>query len=221
PDMIKRMGYADEFPEAQVHWLEMQGISRDWAEKYWFAHWEPPSIQAGYEMLHREDVDRPGQSIIDESELDMLYRTVEIPPYWREKLTKIAYLPYTRVDVRRMHDMGVLTDKELIQSYKDLGYDQVHAEKMADFTIRYNQQGDKELTKAQILAGYKEKIFSKADTKQFLLDIEYPDALADYLILMEDYKEAKDLQDDLLSNIKDRYQNNMADEFETRSRLNS
>ncbi|GAG58075.1 unnamed protein product, partial [marine sediment metagenome] len=110
---------------------------------------------------------------------------------------------------------------QLIQAYKDLGYDQVHAEKMADFTIRYNQQGDKELTKAQILAGYKEKIFSKADTKQFLLDIEYPDALADYLILMEDYKEAKDLQDDILSNIKDRYQNNMADEFETRSRLNS
>ncbi|GAI72398.1 unnamed protein product, partial [marine sediment metagenome] len=107
PDMIKRMGYADEFPEEQVKWLEKQGISRDWAEKYWYAHWETPSIQAGYEMLHREDPERPGQSIIDEEELDMLYRTVEIPPYWRSRLTKIAYLPYTRVDVRRMHDMGV------------------------------------------------------------------------------------------------------------------
>ncbi|MBA7601421.1 hypothetical protein ES703_08494 [subsurface metagenome] len=219
PDMIERMGYADEFPVEQVEWLKKQGISEEWAKKYWYAHWETPSIGQGFEMLHREDPERPGQSIINEEELDMLYRTVEIPPYWRSRLSKIAYAPYTRVDVRRMHDMGVLTDKELIQSYKDLGYDQVHAEKMADFTIRYNRQGDKELTKSQILKGYSEKIFSKEDAKQFLLDIEYPDALADYLILMEDYKEAKDLQDDILSNIKTRYQNNMADEFETRSKL--
>jgi hypothetical protein len=220
PDMIARMGYADEFPVEQVEWLKKQGISEEWAKKYWYAHWETPSIGQGFEMLHREDVDRPGQSIISLDELDMLYRTVEIPPYWRDRLTKIAYAPYTRVDVRRMHDMGVLTDRELIQSYKDLGYDQVHAEKMADFTIRYNRQGDKELTKSQILAGYKEKVFSKEEAKQFLIDIEYPDALTDYLILMEDYKEAKDLQDDILSNIKDRYQNNLADEFTTRSRLN-
>jgi len=221
PDMIERMGYGDEFPAAQVEWLKKQGVSEEWAKKYWYAHWETPSIQMGYEMLHREDPDRPGQSIINKSELDMLYRTVEIPPYWRDKLTKIAYAPYTRVDVRRMHDMGVLTDRELIQSYKDLGYDQDHAEKMADFTIRYNKQGDKELTKSQILNGYKEKILNREDAKELLIDIEYPEAMAEYFILLEDYKEAKELQDDVIANIKDRYQNNFSDEFETRSRLNT
>jgi len=219
PDMVAKMGLEDEFPVAQVEWLRKQGLSEEWAKKYWIAHWEQPSIQMGYEMLHREDVDRPGQSIIDKEELDMLYRTVEIPPYWRERLTKIAYLPYTRVDVRRMHDMGVLTDAELIQSYKDLGYDQVHAEKMADFTVRYNQGADKELTRGQILTGYKEKIISRADALILITDIGYTEAQAEYFILLEDYKEAKDLQDDILSNIKDRYQNNMSDEFETRSRL--
>lgn len=219
PDMIERMGYADEFPEEQVKWLEKQGISRDWAEKYWYAHWETPSIQMGYDMLHREDVDRPGQSIIDKEELDMLYRTIEIPPYWRDKLTKIAYLPYTRVDVRRMHDMGVLTNAQLIQSYKDLGYDQEHAEKMAEFTVKYNQGADKELTRGQILTGYREKILSRADSITLITDIGYTEAQAEYFILMEDFKEAKDLQDDILDNIKTRFQNNLADEFETRSRL--
>jgi len=221
PDMIERMGYADEFPAGQVEWLTKQGISEEWAKKYWYAHWETPSIQAGYEMLHREDPDRPGQSIIDESELDMLYRTVEIPPYWRSRLTKIAYQPYTRVDVRRMHDMGVLNDAQLIQSYKDLGYDQEHAEKMAEFTVRYNQGADKELTRGQILTGYKEKILIRQDAMTLLTDLDYSEAQAEYYLLTEDYKEAKDLQDDLLTNIKDRFQNNFADEFETRSRLNS
>jgi len=221
PEFVEKMGYADEFPVEQVEWLRKQCISEEWAKKYWYAHWETPSIQMGYEMLHREDPDRPGRSIISIDELNMLYKTVEIPPYWRDKLTKIAYAPYTRVDVRRMHDMGVLTDAQLIQSYKDLGYDQEHAEKMAEFTVKYNQGADKELTKGQILTGYKEKILTRADALTLLTDLDYPEAMAEYFILTEDYKEAKDLQDDIIANIKDRYQNNLADEFTTRSRLNS
>lgn len=219
PDMIERMGYADEFPVEQVEWLRKQGISEEWAKKYWYAHWETPSIQMGYEMLHREDPDRPGESIINREELDMLFRTVEIPPYWRDKLTKIAYAPYTRVDVRRMHDMGILTDQDLVQSYKDLGYDDEHAINMAKFTIRYNQQNDKELTKTQIMDGYKNKILSQEDTRALLMEIEYPEDVADYTILMADYEEAKSLQDEMLTNIQDRFQNNLADEFETRSKL--
>ena len=62
---------------------------------------------------------------------------------------------------------------------------------------------------------------NKADSIILIIDLGYTEAQAEYFILTEDYKEAKDLQDDVLSNIKDRYQNNMADEFETRSRLNS
>ena len=102
PDAIELMGLGDEFPVAQVEWLQKQGISEDWAKKYWYAHWEQPSIQAGYEMLHRD--------VIGLEALNMLFKTVEIPPFWRDKLIKIAYQPYTRVDVRRMHDMGVLDD---------------------------------------------------------------------------------------------------------------
>ncbi|GAJ15978.1 unnamed protein product, partial [marine sediment metagenome] len=55
PDMIEHYGYADEFPEDQVKWLKMQGLSREWALKFWYAHWDTPSIQHGFEMLHRQD----------------------------------------------------------------------------------------------------------------------------------------------------------------------
>jgi len=220
PELIRLMGLEDEFPSEQVEWLQKPGLSEFWAMKYWAAHWEQPSIQAGYEMLHRQDVDNPGHSIIDKSELDMLYKTVEIPPYWRDKLTKIAYLPYTRVDVRRMHDMGVLTDEELIWSYKELGYDDEHALRMAQFTVRYNQQNDKELTKSNIITGFNEKIISRADTIDLLMEIDYPKDHAEYLVTLEEYKEAKSFQSDLIGNIKTRYQNNFLNEFECRARLN-
>ncbi len=220
PDMVKIMGLEDEFPGEQVGWLKKQGLSEFWAMKYWASHWEMPSIQAGYEMLHRQDVDRPGQSIIDKSELDMLFKTVEIPPYWRDKLTKIAYLPYTRVDVRRMHDMGVITDDELIWAYKDLGYDDEHALGMAKFTVRYNKQNDKEITKSQVMKGFNEKLIGRADTIDLLVNMEYSPDQAEYLVILEEYKESKDLQDDLLDNIKTRYQNNFLNDFECRAKLN-
>lgn len=220
PDMIERMGYKDEFPEEQVDWLQKQGISRYWAEKYWYAHWETPSIQMGFEMLHREDPDKPGQSVINDEELDMLFRTVEVPPYWRDKMTKVAYSPYTRVDVRRMHKMGVLTDRELVQSYKDLGYDEQHAQKMCDFTVQYNQGAAKELTKTQIMGGYKDKLLTREDTLILIQDLGYNEAQAEYFLVTEDYNEAKSLQADLIKNIKIRFQHNLCEEFETRNKLN-
>jgi len=213
PDAIKMMGLLDEFPAEQVKWLQQQGVSEDWAQKYWVAHWEQPPIGQGFEMLHR--------GVIGMEELDMLYRTVEIPPYWRDKLTAIAYMPYTRVDVRRMHDMGVLTDEELIKSYMDLGYDHEHAVKMSEFTKRYNQGAEKELTKSNIIQGYKDKLFSRTDAIELLAGIDYNADLAEYYLVTEDYKEAKDLQDDLIDNIRDRYQNNLIDFIEARRLLDN
>ena len=119
PDIIEHIGLGAEFPAEQVEWAKKQGISAEWMMKYWYAHWDQPSIQQGYEMLHRQDVNNPGNTIINMEELDMLFRIVEIPPFWRERLTKIAYQPYTRVDVRRMHAVGVVSDEELIWAYRD------------------------------------------------------------------------------------------------------
>ncbi|GAH81991.1 unnamed protein product, partial [marine sediment metagenome] len=138
--------------------LKMQGISEYWAQKYWYAHWDTPSITQGFEMLHR--------GFIDRKELDDLFRTVEIPPFWRDKLTAIAFNPFTRVDVRRMHKAGVLTDDELVTAYMDVGYNADKAAKMTEFTILYNGEGNTSLTRSQILNGFTEYIITREDTAE-------------------------------------------------------
>jgi len=211
PDSIRKMGLDAEFPEEQSEWLEKQGLSRYWQMKYWIAHWEQPSLQMGFEMLHR--------GVIDRETLEFLFRTVEIPPYWREKLVQIAYQPYTRVDVRRMHAMGVIDDAALIKAYKDLGYDQEHAEKMAEFTIRYNQGAEKELTKGEILTGYRDKLLRRADARDLLVQIGYREAQAEYYLDLEDYKEVQDLQNLQLKDIEARYKKRLIDAAEASRRL--
>lgn len=211
PDMINKMGLADEFPEEQVEWLNKQGLSREWAMRYWYSHWDQPSIGMGYEMLHR--------GVIDLDTLDMLYRVVEIPPYWRDKLTKIAYNPYTRVDVRRMHKIGVLDDAQLLQAYKDLGFDEEKATNMVNFTIEYNLGSEKSVTRGEIITGYREKLVDHDAAIDLLIETRYTKEHAEYLLVLEDYKEAKELQDMAIKNIQTRFQNNMLEAWDARGKL--
>jgi len=213
PDMITQMGLDDEFPAEQVEWLQKQGISVEWAKKYWYAHWDQPSLQMGFEMLHR--------SVIGLDELNMLFRVAEIPPYWRDKLTAIAYQPYTRVDVRRMHDMGVIDDEGLMRAYQDLGYDEEHATNMAIFTIRYNQQNDSGLTKSEILSGYKTKALTYEDALALLIQEDYTQPIAEYILTLEDFKAAKSLQTKQINNIRDRYLAQLLELQEVEQQLNS
>jgi len=211
PDIYKPLGLDKEFPAEQVEWLKKQGISEAWAHKYWIAHWDEPSIGQGFEMLHR--------GVITPAELDMLFKVVEIPLYWRERLTKIAYHPFTRVDVRRMHDIGTLSDEELITSYMDLGFDADKALKMAQFTVSYNASHEKELTRSAILESYEKGLISRINAKLLLTSQDYTDALAEYYLVLTDYKADQDTEDLLFENVRERFLLHDISETEVRDRL--
>lgn len=211
PDSVALMGLEDEFPGSQAEWLSKQGLSPFWQMKYWAAHWDQPSIQQGFEMLHRQ--------VITSTELDFLFKTVELPPYWRDKLTKIAYLPYTRVDTRRMYDVGVLTDADLHRSYTDLGYDDEHAEKMSEFTRRWVEDADRDLTKGEILKGYRQHLLTRTDTVSLLTDIRYTDAQANYYCELEDYREIQEQQSAAIKAVETRYKALLIDRAEAQRLL--
>jgi len=197
PDIYRTLGLDEEFPSEQIKWLEDQGISEEWARKYWIAHWDQPSIGQGFEMLHR--------GVITNSELDMLFRAVEIPSFWRDKLTKIAYNPYTRVDVRRMHDVGVLTDAELIRSYMDQGYDSEKALKMANFTIKFNAEGDAQLSRSAILESFREDLISHSQAMALLMEQEYSEDLAEYYLELESFRRDKKIRDQQIDNLREQF----------------
>lgn len=122
---------ADEVARTAAPWLLKGAVPPEVLKDYWAAHWELPSAQQGYEMLHR--------GLINADELDMLLRAADVMPFWRDKLKGIAYAPLTRVDVRRMHKAGVISDDRLLKSYMDLGYKEEDARALAEWTKIYNQ----------------------------------------------------------------------------------
>lgn len=211
PEMIELFGLLEGYPVEAEKWAKKQGLEKRWVEAEWVAHWRDLGIDFMLEAFHRDIVDWPL--------VERYMALIEIPPKLREIVKDTAYRVYTRVDVRRMHDLGVLNDEELYWAYLDQGYDKDKALNMAKFTIAYNAKHDKDLTKSEILKGFSETIIEREEATAMLLDMEYDEKEVNYLLEYEEFRKNKKIQDMQLKNIANRFQNNLIDEFETRKRL--
>jgi hypothetical protein len=135
PDIAKTFGQYEDFPEELAYWCDKQGLSREWAERYWAAHWALPSASQGFEMLQR--------GVIDQQTLNLLLRALDVMPFWRDKLTDICYHPLTRIDVRRMYAMDVINEEQVTNAYEDLGYNEVNAQLLTEFVKRASTPKEK------------------------------------------------------------------------------
>ncbi len=211
PDQIARYGLDLEFPADQSEWLEKQGLNRFWQEKYWAAHWNYPSPQQVLELLHR--------GIVDKDEVNEYYRVVEMPKFWREKLQEASYNVFTRVDTRRMHGMGVLTDEDLIKAYMDQGYNLERASQLAEFTKRYNADTAKHVTMGQIVKAYRNSMINRTEATDLLKSIKFTPDHAEWLLSNADFEETLELQGLYINALKTRYLDGLINDLEARTEL--
>lgn len=201
------------------------GMDQETFVKYWASHWQLPSMGQGYEMLHR--------GVIDEARLDKLMEAADIMPGWREQLKAISYNVLTRVDVRRMHKIGVLSDDELVKAYMDVGYDSEKAEQLAQFTIQYNYDPEssqvteedkeaqrlKEITQSSIIKSYKKGLISIDQAKLYLQDLGYATGAIDLYIANADFDLQEEIEDEQIATIHDAFVRSIIDYNQTVSRL--
>lgn len=197
PEIAERFGQYEDFPQPFEDWAAKKGITKEWSQRYWAAHWSLPSTQQGFEMLHR--------GIIDQTELNMLLRALDIMPFWRDKLTKMAFRRITRVDVRRLYKAGVLTELEVYQSYLDLGYNETNAQRMTDFTIEQALPKEVAITKTAILKAFETNMIDVSETRSMLRDLAVTDETLSFLIKSIEYKKQIALQDMRIRAIRNLY----------------
>lgn len=158
--------------------LQANGIDPKFAKYYWRSHWRLPSPTQLYEMYWRNE--------IDQTELREALQVSDYSPQWIDKLENIAYKEFTRVDVRRMHDIGELTDDETKEAYKRIGYNDDKAEKLLRFTQKLNkkEEGDslKSFTTSQILKLYGLGLYDLTQAKDSLSSIGYSNNQSNMLL---------------------------------------
>jgi len=199
-----------EFPTEIIEYARKAGMDEDVLRWYWMAHWELPSPTQVYEMLHRLNPDVLAvrgeaykQMGLDVNKLKTDLETVKLylkqADYdlrWRERLMAISYSPLTRVDLRRIYELGLINEDELLARLMEIGYTKKDAELMLEFYKNYRQDEGREFTKSEIKNLFYYGLLNEAEASLLLQKIGYTEG--DAKTLMEIWKadiEEKDLRE--------------------------
>lgn len=212
PDIAARFGQYEDYPADLTKYAAMNGISEDWTRRYWAAHWSLPSPQQGFEMFQR--------GIITQDELFLLMRALDIMPFWRNKLLQMSYRPLTRVDVRRMYALGVLSEAEIQKAYQDVGYAPENAQRLRDFVVRDTIRSQSGLSVSKIVTAYKNGLATRQDANNAILSIGVRPQNVSDILENADRQLQWQRTKDAIAAIRNQYKQELITEQQTRSELN-
>jgi len=203
PEIASRFGQYQDLPQQYVDWAAKKGLSKEWAERYWAAHWSLPSPQQGFDMLHR--------GVIDRDTLNMLLRALDIMPFWRDKLIEIAYNVLTRVDIRRMYQIGVLNEGDVETAYKESGYNERDAKRLTDFTIRITRQTLSKFDSSDVIAAYADRKIDSGEASRLLGNLGIKSDAIPAILEAANYKKKWALEDTQTKAIHNLYRHKVYD----------
>lgn len=197
----EKFGQFEDLPEAFLTEAKKAGLPESQAKNYWAAHWELPSANQGFEMFQRR--------IIDRETLEMLLKALDVMPFWRDKLTQMAYNPLLRVDVRRMYGFGVLSEEDVYNSYLDIGYSPENAKRMTEFTIRYENDELDGITRANVVNAFKRSIIDEAQLMDYLKGLGYSDKAITFWVDNAKYENFLEDLDYVSEDLADKFQSGL------------
>lgn len=217
--VVRQFQLDEAFPEGVVAWAEKRGLSREWLLNYWRAHWDLPSTTQGFDMYHRASFTRffsgqtpagqvdgkPYYTVIDDQTLDLLLKSLDIMPYWRPRLSQIAYTPLTRVDIRRMHKMGVLSDEDVELAYLTEGYSPENARIQRDFVLDLNTEEPKALFRGTVIRRFREGFIDMDGLTQELQALGYGPGEVGRIRMGAELEYELDVLADVLASYRDLY----------------
>lgn len=190
PEIAEQFGQFEEIPEAYLKWAKQVGLTTEWATNFWAAHWVLPSVQQGFQMLHR--------GVITDEDLERLFVALDVMPFWRANIKAISFRPFTRVDVRRMFSLGILDRAGVKRAYQDLGFDNDKAESMTEFTVRWvestrkvEKDKERDLTKGDIIGLFNDGLLTEEVANGHLRTMGFSADEAELLIQREIVQELR------------------------------
>jgi len=213
PQIAGAFGQYEDYPTDLTKYAAMNGLSEEWSRRYWAAHWNLPSPQQGFEMLHR--------GVIDEAQMNLLLRALDVMPFWRDKLMQISYNPLTRVDVRRMYSLGVLSESEVREAYQNAGYTRENADRLREFTVRQTSASQSGMSAGKIVTAYKNGFTNRQDAYNAISRLGIrPQTVSDIMESADTQLEWQRKKDGIAS-IKNRYKQEIINEGQARVELSS
>jgi len=101
---------------------------------------------------------------------------------WRQRLLAISYNPLTRVDLRRIYELGLIDDNELLARLMEVGYTKKDAELMVEFYKTFRQEEARTFAKTEIKYLLYYGIINETEAKIMLEKLGYSEEDAKTMI---------------------------------------
>lgn len=199
--VVERYGLHNEFAAKfggdAEELFRAAGSDRKTALLHWAAHWKNPSNTQLFAMYHRlrggnnktglfkfwdeDGKDLPAPQELTENDIKVDLEDVarvlainDVSPFWRDRLLAISRPVLTRVDVRRAYDIDAITEQDVYESYRDLGYDDKNAKTLTAFAKKLKEKGDVRrkgrLLPSKITSLFKSSSITKGEALKLLED---------------------------------------------------
>lgn len=193
PESIRKFNLDQDFNLLDMDVFKKAGVSEEIARWYWVAHWNNPSLNQVFEMIHRQVEIEPGKTWSTD-DLDVYYKLADINPFFGDMLRQIAYRVPTRVDTRRMFEMGVIDKGQVKKNYLGMGYDNTDADFLTEFAERLKDRFGRELSRTQVEKLYSLGQLTALDFVDYLVLLDYTEEEARQIRFLKDV----DLEEDRL-----------------------
>jgi hypothetical protein len=197
PEVRRRFRLDEDFPARFATEAARHGLARSDAQDYWAAHWDLPSPEQGFRMLHRGIIERP--------DLELLLRSLDVMPFWRGRLIDLAFAVPGRIDLRRMFEHGVIDEARVQRGYLDLGYTPEVAQTLTRFAIELAAEPEKNLAKGEIVALYQAREITREDAAIMLQGLGYKPEGAEFVLDIADAKEARAFRNQVVAVVRRRF----------------
>lgn len=137
--LVDKFGMDDEFQAKFagdiVDWAKASGVSDEYMQSVWRAHWSIPAPGQLFDMLHRSaELPITDPAYVDLDDVEAALKQQDILPYWVPRFINSAYNLLGRIDLRRGFQLGVIDREKLVEKYQVAGYREDDANTLADVT---------------------------------------------------------------------------------------
>lgn len=202
----RQFGYDEDYPSDAAEWAEKGGMKPEWFKRYWRAHWSLPGLVQVREMFHR--------GIIDEGIVNVYLKAADYPVFWRKSIIEWMYQEITRVDVRRIYDLGLIGPEEVFERYLKLGYNAEDAGLMTEWTVAEYSDAERQLTKTDILNMYQAGILDENESTIYLTALGFRNDDIALLLAHRELKRQEAWESSIIKIVKDMFIGGIIDETE-------
>lgn len=182
--MVVREAFDPRFvtpaPEIFAKYMELQGFSKEWSDRFWTAHWRWVPNETAIDMFHR--------GIISMEDLQRTFIINDVHPQTLEWWTKYIYRLPNRVEARIMGRFGLLTQEQMDRILKAEGIDPEFIPALRTMIFEYHLGSVQTKIESFAISAYEDGMISAEVFRQWMTVARFPESVIALAQQLADYK---------------------------------